>query len=92
MPAARRVLGGEGRELLWTDDDALTELTPQERAELDGLGRMLIVAPRLETGLCPRHLRQIDRFLRKRGGSLSVPPRILSAGSAAAANSLTYST
>lgn len=62
-PAARRVLGGEGRDLLWTDDDADRELAPDERAELAAMGRLLIVCPDSKTGLCGRHLRRIDEFL-----------------------------
>lgn len=62
-PAALRVLGEEGRPLVWTDDDAGTDLSRDERAELTELGRVLIVSPDHTTGLCRRHLRQIDAFL-----------------------------
>jgi hypothetical protein len=63
LPAARRVLADEGRILLWTDDDAHTDLRRDERTELSGLGRLLIVCPDAMTGLCRRHLRRIDAFL-----------------------------
>lgn len=63
MPAARRVLAEEGRDLLWTDDDADRELGRDERTELARLGRLLIVCPDSRTGLCKKHLRQIDGFL-----------------------------
>lgn len=63
-PAARRVLAEEGRDLLWTDDDADAELGRAERTELASLGRrLLIVCPDSTTGLCKKHLRQIGRFL-----------------------------
>lgn len=62
-PAARRVLAEEGRDLLWTDDDADEELGRDERAELARLGRLLIVCPDPRTGLCKKHLRRIDQFL-----------------------------
>ncbi len=63
LPAARRVLADEGRALLWTDDDADTDLRGEERAQLARLGRLLIVCPDRRTGLCKRHLRRIDAFL-----------------------------
>jgi len=62
-PAARRVLADEGRDLLWTDDDADTELARGERTELASLGRLVIVCPDSRTGLCKKHLRRIDAFL-----------------------------
>jgi len=61
--AARRVLAKEGRDLLWTDDDADRELGTDERAELSRLGRLLIVCPDSRTGLCKKHLSRIDQFL-----------------------------
>jgi hypothetical protein len=63
FPAARRVLADEHRALLWTDDDAGSDLRREERAELASLGRLLIVCPNAKTGLRRRHLRQIDAFL-----------------------------
>jgi hypothetical protein len=63
VPAARRVIAEEGRDLVWTDDDADRELSRGERAGLMGLGRLLIVCPQFATGLCRKHLRTIDRLL-----------------------------
>lgn len=63
-PAARRILAEEGRDLVWTDDDADLELGRDERMELATLGRrLLIVCPDSRTGLCRKHLRRIDKFL-----------------------------
>jgi hypothetical protein len=63
LPAARRVLAEEGRDLLWTDDDADLYLQGDQRAELASLGGLLIVCPDSRTGLCKKHLRRIARFL-----------------------------
>jgi hypothetical protein len=63
-PAARRILAEEGRDLLWTDDDADSELGRDERTKLASLGRLLIVCPNSRTGLCKKHLRRIDGFLK----------------------------
>ena len=63
-PGARRVLAEEGRDLLWTDDDADEWLGRQERTELASLGhRLLIVCPDSRTGLCKKHLKRITQFL-----------------------------
>jgi len=62
-PAARRVLAEEGRDLVWTDDDADMKLGRQGRTELASLGRLLIVCPDTRTGLCKKHLRRIGQFL-----------------------------
>jgi hypothetical protein len=63
LPGARRVLGEEGRGLLWTDDDTGAEMSRAERAGLKSLGPLLIVCPDTMTGLNHRQLRRIDAFL-----------------------------
>jgi|SRR5690242_3889824 len=65
LPAAERVVGVEGRALVWTDDD-LRFPTPAEGRAIDALrqaGRVLMISPNDRTGLTPKHLRQIDEFL-----------------------------
>jgi hypothetical protein len=66
LPGAWRVVKDEDRDLVWTDDDASWQLTNAQRRSLKAAGRVLIMAPESGTGLCKRHLRQIDEFL---GGS-----------------------
>jgi hypothetical protein len=61
LPAIVRAVD-EGRPLVWTDDDAMG-LRPARRLELAERVPLLVIAPPLHVGLCPRHLRQIDRFL-----------------------------
>lgn len=63
--AALRVVEEEKRPLLWTDDDADStwKLPPAVRTRITSTQPTLIVAPASETGLCKRHLRQIDEFL-----------------------------
>lgn len=63
LPAAQRVLD-EGRPLLWTDDDARRQLRATDTRPWGG--RALVVAPPVESGLTPRQLRRIDRWLRTR--------------------------
>lgn len=64
LPAAERVVGEEGRALLWTDDDAGTGLRDAGGPEaLARFAPTLIVCPRTHVGLTPKHLRQIDEFL-----------------------------
>ncbi len=67
LPAVARA-ATEGRPLVWTDDDA-ARMRPARRRELAERVPLLVVAPPLHVGLCPRHLRQIDRFLRNHGTS-----------------------
>lgn len=73
--AALRVVEDEGRRLVWTDDDAgdRWNLPAGIRERLEG--RALIVAPSPYTGLTPKQLRQIDRFL-----TASQPPKEESGG------------
>lgn len=63
--AALRVVEEEKRPLLWTDDDASDSwsLPNEVRTRIVTAQPTLIVAPAPETGLCRRHLRQIDEFL-----------------------------
>jgi len=61
-PAAERVLA-EGRPLIWTDDDITWSLGRRGQDELRALGPALLVAPSEQTGLIPKHLRQIGDFL-----------------------------
>jgi hypothetical protein len=61
LPAALRLLEA-GHRLLWTDDDAI-DLHRTERSELAAAGSILIASPDPQTGLCRRHLRDIDTFL-----------------------------
>jgi len=65
VPAAERVLLGEGRRLVWLDDDL-----EYERHRDTGLGillartdRVLAISPRPHTGLTKAHLAQVARFL-----------------------------
>lgn len=67
LPGALRVVGDEGRKLVWTDDDLEVEA---RRDALGGLplgvadgGRSLLVSPRMRLGLTPKHLREIAGFL-----------------------------
>lgn len=66
--AALRVVEEEKRPLLWTDDDAdsFWNLPAAVRTRITSAQPTLIVAPAPETGLCKRHLRQIDAFLTDR--------------------------
>lgn len=61
LPAVWRVLT-DGRRVLWTDDDAEHDLKPQQKATLAAAG-CHIVSPNPMTGLCKRHLREIDEYL-----------------------------
>ncbi|GAA4439082.1 hypothetical protein [Phytohabitans houttuyneae] len=63
--AALRVVEEERRPLLWTDDDAsdVWSLPNAVRTRITSAQPTLIVAPSPQTGLCRRHLRQIDEFL-----------------------------
>jgi hypothetical protein len=63
--AALRVVEEEKRPLLWTDDDAdsFWNLPADVRLRITSAQPTLIVAPSSYTGLCRRHLRQIDAFL-----------------------------
>ncbi len=65
LPAAERVLHEEGRPLVWTDDDLATERArrPRGLGTVAGAASTLLVSPRQNTGLTPKHLRQIREFL-----------------------------
>lgn len=64
LPAAERVVGEEGRPLIWTDDDIRSELEWRGRdRSLHALGRVLTVSPPTHVGLTPKHLRLIDEFI-----------------------------
>lgn len=62
LPAVWRVLRNEGRRVVWTDDDASTDLTTDQNTRLAAAG-CLIVSPDPMTGLCSKHLRKIAAFL-----------------------------
>lgn len=61
--AARRVVIEEGRPLLWIDDDITYELNRRERGVMSLMGAVQLISPSQETGLIPRHLREIEAFL-----------------------------
>ncbi|TDC59556.1 hypothetical protein E1258_17650 [Micromonospora sp. KC207] len=64
LPAAERVVGEEGRALLWTDDDARwPELRDSAAAALGRLVPALVLAPQTHLGLTRKHLHRIDTFL-----------------------------
>ena len=65
LPAAERVLHEEKRPLLWTDDDIRSERTRPGRGlgAVEGAERALLISPRANIGLTPKHLRQIREFL-----------------------------
>jgi hypothetical protein len=64
LPAAERVVGGEGRALVWTDDDAAWPVMPREAAaDLARCAPTLIVTPQTHLGLTGKHLRKISDFL-----------------------------
>lgn len=61
LPAVWRVLA-DGQRVVWTDDDASWDLTPQQKAAL-AAASCHVVSPDPQTGLCRRHLRDIDKIL-----------------------------
>lgn len=64
LPAAERVLGEEGRPVIWTDDDINREIGWRGRDRtLRTLGPILTISPPQHVGLTPRHLRQVDDFI-----------------------------
>lgn len=64
LPAAERVLGEEGRPLIWTDDDIRWEIELLGRdRNLRRLGPVLTITPPQHVGLTPKHLRLIDEFI-----------------------------
>lgn len=77
LPAALRVVEGEGRPLVWTDDDACPfDLPRAARARLEHTQPTLIVTPSPNSGLTRKHLRKIDAFLTSmaaRDGAADVP-------------------
>lgn len=62
--AARRVIIEERRPLMWVDDDITHELTRRERDAMWMMGPVRFISPDRTTGLIPRHLREIDTFLK----------------------------
>ena len=66
LPAAQRVVEQEERALVWTDDDLAYRPTETTRAlrAMRKLRPVLTVAPSDRTALTPKHLRQIEAFLR----------------------------
>jgi hypothetical protein len=65
LAAAERVLMHECRDLLWTDDDLTWELRRDGRAVelMRQVARVELIAPSELTGLTPKHLRRIGKFL-----------------------------
>jgi hypothetical protein len=61
LPAAERVIGDEKRPLLWTDDDIGWELRNHRWNPIE-LGT---VSPDAATGLMPKHLKMIDKWLKE---------------------------
>lgn len=60
-PAVRRLLD-EGGPLVWTDDDAGSELTDPQKMQLLR-DDVLMISPWVHVGLTPHHLGQISEFL-----------------------------
>lgn len=75
LPAVRRVVAEgwrpvwrESRALVWTDDDACgRDLPAGELRSLRDCAPVLVIAPQSRLGLTPKHLREIDAFLREYG-------------------------
>jgi hypothetical protein len=63
LAAAQAVLEGEGRPLVWTDDDAVP-LSGPTYDELPAGGRALLIRPRAHRGLQPADLDAIEAFAR----------------------------
>ncbi len=63
LPAVMRVLAEEKRRVVWSDDDTAWDLSVSQRTALGQAGPLLLIAPDPYTGLCRKHLRQIDAFL-----------------------------
>lgn len=64
-PAAERLYAAGAQPLIWVDDDITYEIPRRVRAELSGLGRLCLISPSQSTGLCPKHMRQVDTFLER---------------------------
>jgi hypothetical protein len=65
LPAARRAIAA-GRVLVWTDDDlARTSVRGEIAEEPIPADTTLLIAPRPDVGLTPRHLRTIAAFLER---------------------------
>lgn len=65
LPAALRVVGDEGRPLIWTDDD-IDYCNGQARRECRQTARdvaKVLISPNPHEGLAPLHLRQIREFI-----------------------------
>lgn len=62
-PTAERVLVVEKRPLIWIDDDLRLKLFPKYRSHVKTLGKVCLVDPDGQTGLLPKHMRQIEEFL-----------------------------
>lgn len=65
LPAVWRELA-TGRPVIWADDDIDTELTEEQRLSLLAHTNVLRICPDHRTGLCPKHLLHINRFLEQR--------------------------
>lgn len=62
-PAARRVLSEEGRPLIWIDDDLFGRVPRVYRNGLGQIGKILMLCPDGQTGMLPKHMRQIEEVL-----------------------------
>lgn len=62
-PAALRVLTDEGRPLIWIDDDLFANVNRTHRNGLAQIGKVCLVSPDGQTGILPKHMRQIEEVL-----------------------------
>lgn len=62
LPAVERAVGS-GRPVIWVDDQITDHVPRRHRDELGRLGLIRFVSPDPDSGLCPSHLRKIDKFL-----------------------------
>jgi hypothetical protein len=62
-PAALRVLTEEKRPLIWIDDDLFGKVNRVHRNSLGQLGKILLICPDGQTGILPKHMRQIEEVL-----------------------------
>lgn len=62
-PAAERVVTEEKRPLVWIDDDITWEIPHGARTALGAVSMLCLVSPSMASGVCPKHMRQVDTFL-----------------------------
>lgn len=63
LEAALAVVEGEGRPLIWTDDDAIPRSGPQRRRLREAGVPVLLLSPSSRHGLQPEDLEEIDDFV-----------------------------